>query len=114
MTPMQFVACGDESCPLNESKSCRAPFIAIDENGQCMIRENGPFLNKSQTENYVEIRECRCQKCNHWEKDQATEVGTCGLREDLFFNSFKNEALGPKCSALEKQIEKPGFSAPNV
>lgn len=114
MIPMQFVACGDESCPMNEGRTCRAPFIAIDDEGRCMIREGGPFTLKSSTENYVEIRECRCQKCNFWELDEANLVGACGLRENLFFEQHKDQPLGPKCSAFEKQIEKPGFSAPNV
>lgn len=114
MTPMQFVSCSDTACPFNEGKSCRAPFIAINELGQCMIREYGPFENKATTESYVEIRECRCQKCHHWELDDASNVGTCGLRDDLVFIQLKDLVLGPKCNAYNKQISSPGFSAPNV
>jgi len=114
MPTMQFISCSDESCPFNEGKSCRAPFIAINEVGKCMIREDGPFVNKAPTENYVEIRECRCQKCNHWELDEALNIGRCGLGESLFMVQYKNEPLGPKCNTFTKQIAQPGFSAPNV
>jgi hypothetical protein len=79
-----------------------------------MIRVGGPFENKSQTEQYVEIRECRCQKCNSWELDEVMNIGVCGLRADLFFAQYKNEELGPKCNVFDKQIATPGFSAPNV
>lgn len=113
MTPMQFVSCSDVSCPFNELKQCRAPFIAIDEQGLCVIKEGGPFGNKSQTERYVEIKECRCQLCNYWELDDSTNIGSCGLRENLHFEARK-DLVGPKCSTYDKQIEKPGFSAPNV
>lgn len=108
---MQFVSCSDESCPFNEGKNCRAKLIAINELGQCMIRENGPFSDKSQTEQYVEIRECRCQKCNHWELDEELNVGRCGLADSLHFMQHKDEQLGPKCIVFEKQITQPGFSA---
>ena len=111
MSTIQFVSCADESCPFNEGKGCRAPFIAINELGQCMIREGGPFENKSATENYVEIKECRCQKCNFWELDEAINVGRCGLGENLFFMQYKDLQLGPKCNVFDKQIPEPGFSA---
>lgn len=111
MPEMQFVACSDESCPLNQQKSCRAPFIAIDENGRCMIREGGPFANMAQTEQYVEIRECRCQKCASWELDEVHQVGSCGLKESLTFVQKKDEQIGPKCTVIDKQIAQPGFSA---
>ena len=114
MSTMQFVTCGDESCPFNENKTCRAPFIAINELGLCMIREGGPFKDKSDVDKYVEIRECRCQKCNFWELDEALNIGRCGLGDPLFFNQTENSPLGPKCSTYEKQIGQPGFSAPNV
>lgn len=114
MTPMQFVGCSDESCPFNLSKTCRAPYIAIDEEGRCMIREGGPFTTPSPTEQYVEIRECRCQKCNSWELDEETGIGTCGLRDSLVFIQQKDQQVGPKCTVFEKQISQPGFTAPNV
>lgn len=114
MTPMQFITCSDEGCPFNKDKSCRAPFVMIDDNGRCLIRDHGPFTFKSETEQYVEIRECRCQKCNHWELDESINMGTCGLRENLHFIQHKDEPVGPKCSNFEKQIEQPGFNAPNV
>ena len=75
MPTMQFISCSDESCPFNEGKSCRAPFIAINEVGKCMIREDGPFVNKAPTENYVEIRECRCQKCRRIRLDRLVGGG---------------------------------------
>lgn len=113
--PMQFVACNDITCPFNQTKQCRAPFIAIGPDGKCLIRDGGPFENKSETEKYVEIRTCLCQKCNYWELDEARQVGSCGFREDLFFSQARDEdkALGkPECDTYKKQISQPGFTAP--
>ena len=111
---MQFVSCSDDSCPLNVDKQCRAAFIAIGDDGKCMIRDGGPFDNKSPTESYVEILECRCQKCNHWELDEEHNMGSCGLRDSLFFDKPRMSSAAPKCSIIAKQITQPGFSAPNV
>lgn len=114
MAPMQFVSCNDITCPLNEGKQCRAPFIAVGVDGKCLIRDNGPLDGKSETEKYVEIRTCQCQKCNYWELDEARNVGSCGLRESLFFSQDRNEdkTLGkPECDTYKKQISQPGFSA---
>lgn len=112
MTPLAFVACNDTACPLNEGKQCRAPFIAVNEHGICIIRDSGPHHNKSETERYVEIMECQCQKCNHWEVDEAKNVGSCGFRDKLFFNQFKlaDGTYGPPtCNEIAKQISQPGF-----
>jgi hypothetical protein len=114
MIPRQFVTCSDESCPFCEEKQCRSPFVVINEKGQCSIRESGPYDNKASTESYVEIRECQCQKCNHWEVDEYLNMGACGFRESLVFAQYKNEPLGPKCREFEKQIPPPGFAANNV
>ena len=110
----QFVSCSDQSCPFNEQKGCRSPFIIVVENGKCSIRESGPFDNKASIETYVDIKECRCQKCHHWELDEATNIGRCGFADSLFFNQYRNEPLGPICNTFEKQVQQPGFSAPNV
>jgi hypothetical protein len=101
----QFVACADTSCPLNELKQCRAPFIFVGEDGTCMIRPQGPYENKSQIENYVEIKGCSCQKCNHWEIDQVSNRGICALAADLTFDKQN------RCNDYAKQIAEPGFSA---
>jgi len=111
---MQFVTCNDGSCPLNQQGSCRAPFIALDDQGRCLIREGGPFTNIAQTEQYVEIKECRCQKCASWELDEETNVGRCGLGDSLTFVQHKDQQVGPKCNVFDKQIAQPGFTAPNV
>jgi hypothetical protein len=109
MERKQFVACADESCPMNADRQCRSPFIVVDEDGFCALRKNnGPFpikSQKSQTESYVTIRECKCLHCRHWEVDEETEFGACGIRDDLFFN------IRNMCDAFEKQIEEPGFAS---
>ena len=108
---MRFVTCTDTSCPMNESKQCRAPRITVNAEGVCMLREAGPFDGKAQTERYVEIYECRCQKCNSWEQDPVTEAGVCGLGEDLSFLQHMGEPLNPKCSSFEKQIGAPPYTS---
>jgi len=111
LATLRFVSCMDESCPLNETKQCRAPMIAIGTNGACLLRENGPFEGKSETEKYVEISECRCQKCNHWELDEVSNTGVCGLAENLTFLQHKNEPLNPQCQTFEKQISAPEYTS---
>jgi len=93
----------------------------VDEDGRCAIRDGGPHEDKSPTEKYVELRECNCKSCNHWEEDKATQKGDCGLHEDLFFkilnikdeyNPKKSQPDGPFCHAYDKQIPKtPPFQA---
>lgn len=111
---MQFISCTDGGCPMNEDKQCRSPFILVDEEGFCALRRiDGLFDAKSLTENYVDLRECKCFGCNHWELDEASGYGICGLREDLFF-SIRAAANGdefPKCIAYDKQIDQPKFTA---
>lgn len=124
----QFVSCNATSCPLNEQKQCRAPFIAIDADGRCKIMKGGPFDNKAQTENYVEIRSCDCEGCSFFERDEVTNDGQCGQREDLFFsivqnitpkmNNLKDQVivaegkdLPPVCYTFAKQIKPPGYAA---
>lgn len=114
MIPVYFVACTDITCPLNQDRQCRAPFISIDSDGKCMIREGGPFHGKSPTEKHVEIIECQCQKCHHWELDEATNIGACGLRADLFFRQEigKDSVLGPpSCNEYSKQVNPPDSRA---
>ena len=94
---------------MNCDKQCRAPFIAVEEDGRCIIKDEGPYGKKSDTERYVEIEECRAQKCNHWEKDEVTGRGTCNLSSEMFFLAGK---IGPpKCVDFLKQIDEPGFAA---
>lgn len=111
---VRFVACSETSCPMNCDKQCRAPFLMVDENGYCMIRDGGPYDNKAATESYVDIRECRCKSCNHWEKDESgvVPVGVCGLGSDLFF-SLRSKDGNPAsiCSDFDKQVDQPGFAA---
>lgn len=113
MENMQFVTCNETTCPFNEGRECRASFLMIDSNGKCVIKDKGPFDGKAVTQNYVDIRECRCKVCNHWEKDELTEIGQCGLRDSLHFNQRKvdpNQPTGPSqaaCSTFEQQVEQP-------
>lgn len=100
---LQFIACSDTKCPLNTSKQCRSPFIFVDEEGRCSIRESGPYDNKSDVEKYVDLKQCDCSKCDHWEEN-SLGVGSCGFGGDLFFGN-KNI-----CYQFEKQIGDPGFS----
>jgi hypothetical protein len=89
---------------MNDQKQCRAPFIFVDKDGSCMIRSQGPFENKSEMERYVDLQECHCKKCRHWEVDEATDMGQCGFRAPLFFDK------AGKCDEFAKQVEEPGFS----
>ena len=110
---IQFVSCNDESCPLNEGKNCRASWLMVDEDGKCAIRDQC-HDEKSTIETYVDLKECRCESCNNWELDEASQIGQCGLREDLFFRlkktlkDKKEVFLGPFCFSYEKQISEPG------
>lgn len=82
----------------------------VDQDGRCIVRHDGPHENKSVTDNYVEIRECSCQKCNHWELENDGETGKCGLGAGLALVD-KSEDHGPICSDYKKQIGEPGFAA---
>jgi 23S rRNA G2445 N2-methylase RlmL len=112
-TPMRFVACTEESCPMNDTRQCRAQWISFDEHGFCLVRMEGLTGKKSPTERHVEITECRCQKCNHWELDETAcaNIGSCGLGADLVVIQHKNQPLGPKCSIFDRQISEPPYSA---
>lgn len=115
----QFIACTADECPLNEDRQCRAPWIAVDEDGRCMILDTGPYDDKSPTEKYVELKGCKCSDCNHYEIDKETLRGDCGLGEDLFFKMLevkddhdpkRGQRDGPFCHAYDKQISKtPAF-----
>lgn len=85
MIPIQFVSCTVTKCPMNADKQCRAPLIMVDEHGFCVTKEDGPHENKSDVEQYVEIRECKCQECDSWEMDFDTDLGRCGLEDRLSF-----------------------------
>lgn len=111
MTPMRFVSCTDADCPLNESNVCRASFIRIGNSGRCKAKKDHVSQPKSQTDQYVEIQECQCQKCDHWEFDQSTGAGSCALGNDLVFLKTSNS---PLCNDYMKQIDSPGFTATNV
>lgn len=112
---MQFISCGDTGCPMNEGKTCRARFIFVGGDGECRLKKEGPHKDKAPIEGYVELRECRCSTCNYWELDEATQVGQCAAREDLFFFISKadlaREDSSPVCNNFRAQISQPGFSA---
>lgn len=100
---------------MNQDKQCRSPFIVVSEDGTCEVcLNNGPFGVKSATENYVELRECKCFACDRWELDEASGFGACSLHGDLFFDvrrAAEDIPEAPKCSEYDKQIEPPGFAA---
>ena len=107
---IQFISCNyikenGAECPLCEEHQCRAKKILVDDEGKCATGRVGPYENKSQTENYVELTKCENQKCRHWELDEANQTGKCEIRTDIFFN--RNGI----CNDFEKQIQEPGFFA---
>lgn len=106
---VQFVSCNDEACPFNEDRQCRAVWMMVDEDGKCAIRSQ-PHDQKSETESYVDLKECRCESCDNWEFDEFSKLGQCGLRTDLHFQSRKKaeDEVGPYCYSYEKQIREPG------
>jgi len=110
--PSCFVACTDLECPLNEDRKCRSTFLSIDELGCCVLRNNGPYDPKSPTDNYVEIAECLCQKCEFWELDEALGIGKCGRAADLSFMGERDSEGFPYCVCREiaGQINPPKFS----
>ena len=111
----QFVSCTDEGCPLNQNRRCHSLLISVDEAGCCTIRNNGPHDPKSPTENYVEITECLCQKCQFWELDESTRLGKCGFNASLAFLGMKGETGAySRCKEISGQVEPPKFSRPST
>jgi hypothetical protein len=110
MKQMQFVGCSATECPFNEMKQCRAPYITMDKEGKCMIMDGGPFEGKAEIERHVEIRSCACETCAHFERDELTNVGGCGLYEPLFFSRTLSQEGGPVCSTFAKQIDAPPYA----
>lgn len=108
---MRFVSCTDESCPLNSQRQCRGPYIMLGENGECVTRIEGPHDNKSETEDYVEIRECCNTRCIHWQQDEESEIGVCGLADDL--KIVKVVLQGPDGQELFERDES-GKTVPKV
>lgn len=114
MKQMQFVTCTATSCPFNEMKQCRAPYITVDKDGKCLIMAGGPFDGKSQTERHVEIRSCSCETCAHFERDPLADPnakeGVCGLCEPLVFSKEQAGDGPPVCMTFAKQIDAPPFA----
>jgi hypothetical protein len=110
--PSQFISCTEHRCPMNQERRCRSAFISVDENGCCTIRNNGPYNPRSQTDNYVEITECLCQKCQWWEVDEAARLGKCGFNCALAFLIGDDENGIPysRCREISSQIEPPKLS----
>jgi len=111
--PSLFIACTECDCPLNENRRCRSSFISVDENGYCTIRNNGPYDPKSLTDNYVEVIECLCQRCQWWEIDEAHNVGRCGFNTELAFLTDRDLETGTprsRCREIVGQIEPPKMS----
>jgi len=107
---MNFVSCSVETCPLNTSRQCRAPFLMVDISGNCVIKDKGPHDNKSTTEKYVDIKECNCKKCYYWERNEFTGLGKCGNNDPLHFEKRDEKA---KCKAIDSQIDEPP-AFPNI
>jgi hypothetical protein len=96
-------------------KTCRSRAIFVGDDGACRVKKEGPHGNKAEIEGYVDLRECRCSRCNYWELDERTQIGQCGAREDLFFFMARRDAeqgeSSPVCNNFRKQIDQPGFTA---
>jgi len=113
MNTTTFVTCSETSCPMNSFKTCRAKNLEAGSGGECLsFSKDG---EKSQTDNYVEIDCCACQKCDQWELDEATNRGKCGTSEPLHFSRVevgeKEPPKPPLCMAFKTQIGQPGFVA---
>ena len=79
----------------------------------------GNHEEKSPTEGYVEIKECKCQECDSWEldydvkDDEGNPTGRCGLEDSLSFVSRVDpveEEEGPKCLIFENQVGTPPWA----
>jgi len=113
----QFIACKAKDCPYNAENQCRSSSIVVGNDGRCLgkIKEGG---QKSPTETYVELVECRNESCIYWEERVYREGGVvkrqgqCGLVEDLYFRYRSADSFdGPFCNSHEKQITEPTFRA---
>jgi len=112
----QFVACAAKDCPYNTDRECRASSIVVDDEGRCLDKtvEGG---QRSPTETYVELRECKCESCISWEERVYREGGVikkqgqCGLGSSLYFKYRDDSFDGPFCNAHDKQITEPAFRA---
>ncbi len=114
----QFIICTDINCPMNEGQECHSPFIFANENGECSIKDNGPYDNKSLTTNYVEVKECLCCDCIYWKEGllNGEPIGLCDYGSDLTFDIQKDKSglsifeLPPKCLVYSNQIKETGFA----
>lgn len=106
---MNFVSCNLTTCPLNEQRQCRSPFLMVDLDGKCVIPATGTHDTKSPIENYVEVKECNCKRCDYWVRNEVSGLGQCGNTEPLHFN-LRNQDLAV-CNTYENQIEEPTFGA---
>ena len=104
---MTFVTCSEESCPSNCLKSCRAKALSVGAKAEC--EAFAKKVDKSLTDNYVDVEGCAVSKCDHWEIDEATNKGKCGFSGDLHFS--KMEGAPPICMEFKTQIGQPGFAA---
>ena len=103
-----FVTCSVTSCPSNSSKSCRAKKLSVGSTGDCQACNQA--VDKSITDNYVEVEACTNQKCDHWELDEATSRGKCGSASPLHFSKTADDH--PICMEFKTQIGQPRFLKP--
>ena len=101
-----FVTCSCTSCPSNSAKSCRAKRLSVGSSGECLAF--GGAIDRSPTDNYVEIEGCACHRCDHWELDEATSRGKCSMASPLHFFNVPGKA--PVCKDYKEQIGQPGFA----
>lgn len=102
-----FVTCSVVSCPSNSLKTCRAKSLTVGSTGECQACNQQ--VDRSVTDNYVDVEACACQKCDHWELDEATNRGKCGASSPLHFTNTNSI---PICMDFKKQIGQPGFVRP--
>jgi hypothetical protein len=108
-----FVTCSVTSCPSNSYKTCRAKKLTVGATGDCQAFNQA--VDRSITDNYVEVEACTCQKCDHWELDEATSRGKCGSSSPLHFAATpagSADEITPVCMDFKTQIGQPGFVKP--
>ncbi len=103
----QFITCDFTSCPMNENKTCRSPYIEINKDALCITNEDPPVGLKTQSENYVEVKTCACFSCNNWEED-SNGKGCCGYGSSLHFRDrTDSDKPKAKCKEFDGQIDQP-------
>lgn len=106
MENMQFVTCNHQTCPFNADRTCRARIIWVDEQGFCLGEDFKEHNDKSPTNQYVNVAECRNQACDNFDIDRASECGMCNLNSSLHFDSLEisDENKKPICHWFNNRV----------